>query len=251
MFNGNIELGVGYTSLTQQARRISEDWIKRNAYCLKCDSDELNPTAANTKARDFICAKCSHGYELKSKRGHFSSKVLDGAYGTMLDTIRRGNTPTFLLLEYSESWSIQRLRAIHHSLITEAAIQPRKPLSSSARRAGWVGCNIVLPSIALRGQIQLLANGSMSPKETTRHDFAQLESLSSLSIQNRTWSATVLRLTERLNKSFSLHDMYAFESELQVLFPNNRNIRPKIRQQLQFLRDAGLIKFAGGGQYES
>jgi len=195
--------------------------------------------------------KCSHGYELKSKRGLFNNRVLDGAYGTMLKTIREGKTPTFLLLEYSQSWSIQRLRAIHHSLITEAAIQPRKPLSLSARRAGWIGCNIVLLEIALRGQIPLLTNGSMASKHTTRHAFAQLESLSSLSTQNRTWSATVLRLTERLNRTFSLQEIYAFENELQVLFPNSRNIRPKIRQQLQFLRGAGLIKFVGGGQYES
>jgi type II restriction enzyme len=44
--------------------------------------------------------------------------------------------------------------------------------------------------------------------------------------------------------------MYKIEKELRLLFPNNKNIRPKIRQQLQFLRDAGLLKFNGGGKYE-
>lgn len=32
-------------------------------------------------------------------------------------------------------------------------------------------------------------------------------------------------------------------------FPNNRNVRPKLRQQLQRLRDMGIIKFLGGGTY--
>ncbi len=248
---GNLELGIGYTSPTQRVRRISEDWISKNGYCLCCDSDRLAPTAANTHSRDFVCEKCTHGYELKSKRGIFSTKVLDGAYGTMVRTIREGRTPTFLLLEYSTSWSILRMRAIHHSLITETAIQPRKPLALTAKRAGWIGCNIVLPAIAMQGQIPIITNGIMNEKVATRDAFGKLENLSRLSAANRTWAATVLRFTDRINeKVFSLDDMYRFETELKFLFPNNQHIRPKIRQQLQVLRDAGLIRFLGGGNYE-
>jgi type II restriction enzyme len=248
---GNIDLGLGYSSRTQKVRMISEDWIARHAYCLRCDSDKLSPTRANTQSRDFICGRCSHSYELKSKRGSFSSKVLDGAYGAMLQTIREGRTPTFLLLEYSTSWSILRLRAIHHSLITETAIQPRKPLAASARRAGWIGCNIVLPEIAVQGQIPLVADGLMCAKSESRQAFARLESLSSLSTANRTWAATILRFTNRLGTTnFSLQDMYGFESEFQSLFPDNRHVRAKIRQQLQVLRDAGILNFLGSGKYE-
>jgi type II restriction enzyme len=247
---GNTDLGLGYSSHTQQVRMISEDWIARYAYCLNCDSDKLSPTKANTRSKDFICDRCSHGYELKSKRGVFSTRVLDGAYGAMMQTIREGRTPTFLLLEYSASWSIQRLRAIHHSLITESAIQPRKPLAVSARRAGWIGCNIVLPAIALQGQIPILSGGAMHPKTETRQAFSRLERISTLPSTDRTWAATVLRLTERLPKVFSLNDIYDFESELSLAFPKNQHIKPKIRQQLQFLRDAGLVKFCGRGVYE-
>jgi type II restriction enzyme len=38
-------------------------------------------------------------------------------------------------------------------------------------------------------------------------------------------------------KEFSLSDVYAFEEDLKLLHPENNNIKPKIRQQLQFLRD--------------
>ena len=48
---------------------------------------------------------------------------------------------------------------------------------------------------------------------------------------------------------FSLADAYDQEDELQKLHPHNRNVRPKIRQQLQRLRDLGLIEFLGGGTY--
>lgn len=42
---------------------------------------------------------------------------------------------------------------------------------------------------------------------------------------------------------FSLNDIYSFENFLKSKHPNNNNIRDKIRQQLQFLRDKGMVKF--------
>lgn len=250
-FQFNAELRGSYTNVAQQIRRMSEDWIAKNGYCLNCDSDRLTPTAANTRSRDFVCARCSYGYELKSKCGIFSKTVLDGAYSAMIQTIREGRTPTFLLMEYTTSLSVLRLRAIHHSLITEQAIVARKPLSASARRAGWTGCNIVLPAIAMQGQIPLVVGGAFCSKISSREAFARIETLSGLSVTSRTWAATILRLTDSFSgERFSLGEMYQFEPELQRLFPNNKNIRPKIRQQLQSLRDAGLLTFHGGGKYE-
>lgn len=48
---------------------------------------------------------------------------------------------------------------------------------------------------------------------------------------------------------FRLEHMYAYKEQLQELHPENRNIEAKIRQQLQELRDLGLIEFLGGGVY--
>ena len=41
-----------------------------------------------------------------------------------------------------------------------------------------------------------------------------------------------------------------YERELQAKHPQNHHIRPKIRQQLQFLRDLGYITFMGHGKYQ-
>jgi type II restriction enzyme len=43
--------------------------------------------------------------------------------------------------------------------------------------------------------------------------------------------------------------VYRFENRLAGLHPQNRNIRPKIRQQLQVLRDRGLLEFVERGVY--
>lgn len=49
---------------------------------------------------------------------------------------------------------------------------------------------------------------------------------------------------------FTLDDVYQFESRLATLHPDNHNIRAKIRQQLQVLRDMGYIKFLDRGHYQ-
>ena len=48
---------------------------------------------------------------------------------------------------------------------------------------------------------------------------------------------------------FQLKDVYLFESKLMRLHPINTKVKPKIRQQLQQLRDIGLIQFLGQGHY--
>jgi type II restriction enzyme len=51
------------------------------------------------------------------------------------------------------------------------------------------------------------------------------------------------------SREFTLEDVYAFEPRLRAAYPNNNNIRPKIRQQLQVLRDNGYLEFRDRGLY--
>lgn len=48
---------------------------------------------------------------------------------------------------------------------------------------------------------------------------------------------------------FTLDEMYQFEQKLKLKYSNNHFIKDKIRQQLQVLRDRGLIEFVGRGKY--
>jgi phosphatidylserine/phosphatidylglycerophosphate/cardiolipin synthase-like enzyme len=50
--------------------------------------------------------------------------------------------------------------------------------------------------------------------------------------------------------SFDLDAVYSTcLPTIQSMFPGNRHPRPKVRQQLQRLRDLGLLEFLGGGTY--
>jgi len=47
-----------------------------------------------------------------------------------------------------------------------------------------------------------------------------------------------MNIVESLEKKeFELQDIYNFENDLRILHPENNNIKAKIRQQLQVLRD--------------
>ena len=64
------------------------------------------------------------------------------------------------------------------------------------------------------------------------------------------WTLDVLNIVRRLGKpEFKNEDVYAHARELEQLHPDNRHIRDKIRQQLQVLRDAGLLQHHGSGTW--
>lgn len=73
--------------------------------------------------------------------------------------------------------------------------------------------------------------------------------LQTKSVESRGWLMDTLHLVERLDETFTLKQMYSFVDELQVKHPDNNHIPDKIRQQLQFLRDKGIIEFKGSGVY--
>ncbi|MBI5242579.1 MAG: hypothetical protein HY922_02705 [Elusimicrobia bacterium] len=54
--------------------------------------------------------------------------------------------------------------------------------------------------------------------------------------------------TSETRNSSPRHDS-GDSDRLSELHPNNRHVRPKIRQQLQVLRDLGFVAFLGRGRY--
>lgn len=71
-----------------------------------------------------------------------------------------------------------------------------------------------------------------------------------MNLSSRGWLMDVFRYMEEIKgETFTLQDMYGFEERLAILHPDNHNIRAKIRQQLQMLRDRGLIRFMERGVY--
>lgn len=168
----------------------------------------------------------------------------------MISRIIGGDAPTLMLLERSPTWDIRSLTAVHGSFLTPSVIVQRKPLSPGARRAGWVGCNIRLDLIAADAQIALVNDGRANKPEAVRAAFRQFNRLGELSVNARGWATLTLRVIRSLGASnFSLGDLYRREFLFSSVYPENHNVRAKIRQQLQVLRDMGYLDFCGGGTY--
>jgi type II restriction enzyme len=244
------QIAAAYRAGPQIARAVTEEWCAREMYCPACGCDRLSPSRANTPAIDFSCTHCGQLYQLKSSKTWNAKKIVDAGYDAMIRAIRADRAPNLLVLNYSSDWFVANLLLVPRMFFTESIIERRKPLGIQARRSGWVGCNILLREIPEDGKIMVVSGGQVTPAERVRAEFARVRELSQLPPGLRGWVVDILRIIRRLGKTqFSLADIYQFEPELLALHPQNRHIRAKTRQQLQVLRDLGLLRFDAPGRY--
>jgi len=263
------DLAAAYHSGAQRARVVTESWGESNLYCPNCSSPKLTWLEPGHPASDYSCPRCGFWYQLKSQRSRLGESITDGAYAAMMNAIHHDEMPSLYFLHYDlATWSVRNLLLVPSFAVPPSAIIKRKPLSPTARRAGWVGCNFALNRIPMDARIPLVTTiagqgrarspseprGTDSwasrpyqqtvivPPEEVRAQFKRVKPLKDISVKERGWTLDVLSAVRRLGKTeFSTSDAYAFTRELEQLHPDNRHVRDKIRQQLQVLRDAGLL----------
>jgi hypothetical protein len=108
----------------------------------------------------------------------------------------------------------------------------------------------LLNKIPESGKIFIVRGGREESKETVLTKWHQTLFLRDRGQEARGWLIEVMKCVEAIGKSeFQIDDVYAFEERLRHVYPGNQNIRPKIRQQLQFLRDRGYLDFVSRGYY--
>jgi type II restriction enzyme len=246
----NTDIAAGYKSLSQVARRISEEWGAQQLYCPACPSDHLTQSPNNMPAVDFFCPHCQQNYQLKCSSRWSEKKVLDAGYDAMMRAIQSDTTPNLLVMQYSELWQVTNLLLIHSFFLSASSVQKRNPLSPNARRAGYIGCNIILSNIAPEGKLRLVSQGIAAEALTIRRQYQHVRPLKEINANVRGWTLDVLQVISRFQKrTFALEEVYHYEDHFAALHPENQHIRDKIRQQLQMLRNLGLLQFLGRGQY--
>lgn len=240
-----------YSSGSQSARAWTEHWVRDWAYCPNCGSAKINPFPNNSPVADFFCFVCKEEYELKSQNKSFGDKVLDGAFRAKCERLAANNNPNLFLLNYDRKLlSVTNLFVVPKHFFIREIIEERKPLAPTARRAGWIGSRILLKQIPEAGKIFIVRAGQPESKEAVLEKWNRTLFLRDQEQEARGWLIEVMKCVEAIGKSeFTLDDMYAFEDRLSHLYPGNRNVKPKIRQQLQFLRDRGYLYFVSRGYY--
>jgi hypothetical protein len=58
-----------------------------------------------------------------------------------------------------------------------SAIIKRNPLSATAQRKGWVGCNIALQKIPLEARIYIVNDRQITPVDEVRRNFSRIKPL--------------------------------------------------------------------------
>jgi type II restriction enzyme len=160
----------------------------------------------------------------------------------MMNAIRHDETPNFYFMQYElATWRVKNLLLVPSFAFPPSAIIKRKPLSLTARRHGWVGCNFALNRIPVEARIAIvttilspsppsptgeragarwcesnprslslspLGRGEgmfekvvISPAAEVREKFRRVKPLKEISVKQRGWTLDVLNAIRRLGKT--------------------------------------------------
>lgn len=133
-----------------------EYYIMNNIKCIRCNESNFEKCKTNEQSKDLICISCNQKFQIKAKSSTQKQvnniktknlfKTLGGEYSTTLKHI--DEQIDYLIILYEKlSYKIISILYINHENINSKCIIPRKPLSITARRAGWQGCHIIFDNI--------------------------------------------------------------------------------------------------------
>lgn len=231
---------------------MTEDWVLRTAFCPNCGEKDILQYPNNRPVADFFCSNCYEDYELKSKEGKIGRKIVDGAYSTMIERLNSNSNPNFFMLSYDKNTqAVSNFLCVPKHFFTPKLIEMRPALSPTARRAGWVGCNILLDHIPESGKVYFIRDGIQAPHQYVLDKWKEMLFLrQEHKLSAKGWLLDIIFVIEKIGKTeFTLNDIYKYESELADLHPENLHIKDKIRQQLQVLRDRNYLEFVNRGVY--
>lgn len=157
-----------FDSGSQNARVWTEGWVARQLYFLNCGAPHVTKLPNNSPVADFSCAACAEEYELKSQARSIGAKIVVGAHRTMLERLAANNNPNLILLSYHrDERRVVNLSVVPKQFFTPAIIEECKPLAPTAKRAGWIGCNIRLSEIPDAGKINWCATASFNRRTSS------------------------------------------------------------------------------------
>lgn len=232
---------------------MTESWVEHNMFCPICGNPMLEHYIANRPVADFFCPQCNADYELKSQERNciaFNGIIPDGCYSTMIERITSLKNPNLFILTHYDQL-VNNLIFIPNFFFIPEIIIKRPPLKETARRAGWVGCNIDIGKIPQNAKIFIIADGHISDPKKVHENYNRILSLKTDKLQSRGWLIDTMNCINKIQSEiFSLRELYSFENALKIKYPNNNFIKDKLRQQLQILRDKGFIEFVSPGNYK-
>ncbi len=135
-----------------------EYYIKNNTKCVRCNHNNFYKCKTNEQSKDLICINCNQKFQIKAKSATQKQvnniknknifRTIGGEYSTTLKNINEQIDYLIILYE-KHSYKIINILYIKNENISSNSIIPRKPLSITAKRAGWQGCNFLFNNIEI------------------------------------------------------------------------------------------------------
>jgi type II restriction enzyme len=124
---------------------------------------------------------------------------VDAAYSTKVHAIMENRTPNLFAMHYGISgWLVENVILIPRFAFPLSAVEKRKPLAATARRAGWIDCNILLHSIPPDARIKIISDGKPVAPAAVRAQYARIRPLAKLDAKQRGWTLDVLNVVRFL-----------------------------------------------------
>jgi Dam-replacing family/Dam-replacing HTH domain len=239
---GFEETQSSYSSGSQSARAWTEAWVSAWAYCPHCGNAKISSFPNNSPLTDFFCTSCSEEFELKSQKGKFGAKVLDGEFKIKCERLAASNNPNLLLMNYDlKSLAVVNLFIVPKHFFVREIIEERKPLAVTARRAGWIGSRILLDRVPESGKIHIVQGGIVRAKELVLAEWQKTLFLRNESPETRGWLLDVMNCVESLGKrDFTLDEIYAFERISVISTRATRTSNPRYASSFNICATAGL-----------
>lgn len=114
--------------------------MKLGAYCPHCGNTKISSFPNNNPLADFFCASCNEEFELKSQKGKFGTRVVDGAFKTKCERLAAGNNPNLFLMNYDlKSLAVVNLFIVPNTFSSAKSSRNENPWHSPQdARAGLV-----------------------------------------------------------------------------------------------------------------
>jgi hypothetical protein len=142
----------------KQLGDFGEDIVVRRCTCPRCKRDgTLRCLPNNFKCADVICDFCGYLAQVKAARvkniEKLPTQLLGAAWGPQHSRMKAGiYFPLFIVLVHLRSSAIYYLSA---DLQGPDMYVPRKPLSSTARKAGWRGFRYDFTAVSKLGIVRI------------------------------------------------------------------------------------------------
>ena len=153
-----IKQNNNWNSESRIVGEACEDYVKNKVKCNRCNNNNFEKYKTNEQSKDLICISCNQKYQIKAKcvthkqvdniKYTKQFKTIGGEYSTTLRNIN-DKIDYLIVLYEKQSYKIINILYITNENINSKCIIPRKPLSLTAKRAGWQGCNILFDNIQI------------------------------------------------------------------------------------------------------